>query len=91
MLRSPFRYLLTGSFIQYRPVSYTHPERDVSTSTELHITIPGNLDNPAKQLHTSLVWGYYGFMLDEILVQGFNVSFGLSEDGFYAKTNYNTW
>lgn len=86
-----FRYLLTGSFIQYRPVSYTHPERDVATATELHITIPGNLDNPAKQLKTSLVWAYYGLKLDGMLVQGFNVSFGLSEDGFYAKTYYNTW
>ncbi|KAJ6635881.1 Glycosylated lysosomal membrane protein [Pseudolycoriella hygida] len=80
-----------GSFIQYRPVSYTHPERDVSTSTELHITMPTNLDNPTIQLNTSLAWLYYGPLLNTILVQGFNVSFGMSGDGFYTKTNYSTW
>lgn len=81
----------TGSYIQYRPVSYTHPERDVSTSTELHITAPNNLDNPAYQLNSSLAWAFYGYQLDKILVQGFNVSFGQSDDGYYAHTNYNTW
>ncbi|KAG4065124.1 hypothetical protein HA402_007521 [Bradysia odoriphaga] len=80
-----------GSFIQYRPVSYTHPERDVSTSTELHITMPTNLDNPTTQLNSSLAWVYYGSLLNTILVQGFNVSFGMSGDGFYTKTNYSTW
>lgn len=83
--------MFTGSFIQYRPVSYTHPERDVSTATELHITIPANLDNPTTQLNTSLAWVYYGSLLDTILVQGFNVSFGMSGDGLYTKTNYSTW
>lgn len=84
---------IAGSYIQYRPVSYTHPARDVSTSTELQITKPTNLDNPTEQLNGSLAWSYYGNRLyeKELLVQGFNVSFGMSDDGFYTKTNYTTW
>ena len=72
-------------------MSYTHPERDVSTSTEVHITEPSNLHNPPAQLNGSLAYAYYGYMLDRVLVQGFNVSFGVSGDGFYNKTEYNSW
>lgn len=77
--------------MQYRPVCYTHRERDVSTSTETHITIPINLADPMAQLNGSLAYVYYGYMLDELLVQGFNVSYGLAGDGFYGKTMYNSW
>lgn len=44
-----------------------------------------------EQLNTSLAWAYYGYNLNNVLVQGFNVSFGYSGDGFYTKTNYSTW
>lgn len=79
-----------GGFIEYRPVSYTHPERDVSTSTETHQSEPVAIDSPANALNSTLAYAIYGQELDRLLVQGMNISFGFSGDGFYTKTNYTT-
>lgn len=79
-----------GGFIEYRPVSYTHPERDVATSTETRQSAPVAVQSPAATLQTTLAYALYGTKLDSLLVQGMNVSFGVSEDGFYRKTNYTT-
>uniref|UniRef100_A0A182QFW4 Lysosomal transcription factor n=1 Tax=Anopheles farauti TaxID=69004 RepID=A0A182QFW4_9DIPT len=79
-----------GGFIEYRPVSYTHPERDVATSTETRQSQPVTVQSPAAALQTTLAYALYGSKLDSLLVQGMNVSFGVSEDGFYRKTNYTT-
>lgn len=80
----------TGGYIEYRPVSYTHPERDVSTSTETHQSEPKSIESPANELKATLAYAMYGQKLDSLLVQGMNISFGLSGDGFYTKTNYTT-
>uniref|UniRef100_A0A8D8ABU8 Glycosylated lysosomal membrane protein n=2 Tax=Culex pipiens TaxID=7175 RepID=A0A8D8ABU8_CULPI len=79
-----------GGFIEYRPVSYTHPERDVSTSTETHQSEPQTVESPANALNSTLAYAIYGQELDRLLVQGMNISFGFSGDGFYTKTNYTT-
>lgn len=84
--------LITGSYVQYRPVSYTHPERDVSTATIVRISEATNLNlNVASALNGSLAWSYYGSNVTQALVQGFNVSIGNAQDGFYSRTNYTTW
>ncbi|XP_055607118.1 glycosylated lysosomal membrane protein-like [Uranotaenia lowii] len=80
----------TGGYIEYRPVSYTHPERDVSTSTDTHQSEPKSIENPASVLQSTLAFAFHGQRLDSLLVQGMNISFGLSGDGFYSKTNYTT-
>ena len=79
-----------GGYIEYRPVSYTHPERDVATSTETRQSQPITVRSPSAVLQTTLAYALYGNKLDSYLVQGMNVSFGVSEDGFYRKTNYTT-
>lgn len=79
-----------GGYIEYRPVSYTHPERDVATSTETRQSQPVTVQYPSAALNTTLAYALYGTRLDSFLVQGMNVSFGVSEDGFYRKTNYTT-
>ncbi|XP_021706130.1 glycosylated lysosomal membrane protein [Aedes aegypti] len=80
----------TGGYIEYRPVSYTHPERDVSTSTETHQSEPKAVEYPADALNATLAYAIYGQKLDTLLVQGMNISFGFSGDGFYTKSNYTT-
>lgn len=79
-----------GGYLEYRPVSYTHPERDVSTSTETHQTEPKSIEYAASALQKTLAFSIYGQKLDSLLVQGMNISFGFSGDGFYSKTNYTT-
>lgn len=80
----------TGGYIEYRPVSYTHPERDVSTSTETHQTAPAAIEYAADALNATLAYAIFGQRLDTLLVQGMNISFGFSGDGFYTKSNYTT-
>ncbi|KXJ69459.1 hypothetical protein RP20_CCG026942 [Aedes albopictus] len=80
----------TGGFVEYRPVSYTHPERDVSTSTETHQSEPKAIEFASDALNATLAYAIYGQKLDTLVVQGMNISFGFSGDGFYTKTNYTT-
>lgn len=80
----------TGGYLEYRPVSYTQPDRDVSTSTETHQTEPKAIEYAAHALNATLAYAIYGSKLDSLLVQGMNISFGFSGDGFYSKTNYTT-
>ncbi|XP_058059539.1 glycosylated lysosomal membrane protein-like [Anopheles bellator] len=81
-----------GGYLEYRPVSYTHPERDVATSTETRQSQPAKIESPAAVLNTTLAYAIFGAELDgaKLVVQGMNISFGVSEDGFYRKTNYTT-
>lgn len=56
------------------------------------MTAPLHLNDPKAELNGTLAWSYYGNDLeDKLLVQGFNVSFGIAEDGFYSRSNYTTW
>ncbi|KFB52045.1 AGAP004431-PA-like protein [Anopheles sinensis] len=79
-----------GGYMEYRPVSYTHPTREVAFSTETRQSQPVTIDSPSVALNTTLAYALYGASLGQQLVQGMNVSFGVSEDGFYRKTNYTT-
>ncbi|XP_058823640.1 glycosylated lysosomal membrane protein-like [Topomyia yanbarensis] len=84
-----FKYSI-GGYLEYRPVSYTHSERDVSTSTETHQSETKTVESPSEELQATLAYAIFGKQLDSLLVQGMNISFGLSGDGFYSKTNYTT-
>jgi hypothetical protein len=79
-----------GAYIQFRPVAYTHPERDVTTSTETHLD-PLMAVDAEEELQQTLAWSLYGKDVRNYLLQGLNVTFGLKGDGFYTKTNYTTW
>lgn len=83
-----------GSYVHYRPVSYRSAERDMGSATDVHLEEPQPIDDALvaeKRLDGSMAWSYYGFGVDEVLVQAYNVSFGRSGDGFYAKGMVNTW
>jgi len=77
-----------SSYFEYRPVSYTHPWRDVTTSTDTHLS---PLITPNSTFNeNSLAFAYFGYLKDH-LVQAANISFGQVNDGFYTKTNYTSF
>lgn len=80
-----------GSYVQFRPNSYTNERRELSSQTGVHLNEPLSIADPKTYLNNSLVASYNGFELEKSLVQSFNVTFGQSEDGFYTATNYTTW
>lgn len=81
-----------GSYMQFRPISYTKPDRDISTKTDVHLNKPYFIADANAYLNSTIVTTYYGDDLNKKnLVQLFNVSFGQSEDKFYSNTNYTTW
>lgn len=80
-----------SGYLQWRPVSYTHSDRDVTNST-------GSIFYPIRTAtaddylsKNSLLYMYYGERMFDVLVKRMNVSFGTWKDGFYKETNYNTW
>lgn len=83
--------LYSGSYLQFRPISYTEESRDLSSQTATHLSEPVFLANPKIYLNSSLAWSYYGNLLSDSLVQSFNISFGKKEDGFYTHSNFTTW
>lgn len=83
----------SGSYVHYRPVSYRGEERDMGGSTDVHCGRPRNVsgDGAAERLMGSMAWSFYGYGWERWLAQAYNVSFGRSEDGWYAKSPMNTW
>lgn len=82
---------ILGSYVQFRPISYTEESRDLGSETGLNLNKLIYIEDPKSYLNNSVAWSYYGPELDEILVQSVNVSFGTPEDGFYSHSNYTTW
>ncbi|XP_015586075.1 glycosylated lysosomal membrane protein isoform X2 [Cephus cinctus] len=80
-----------GAYIQWKPVSYTTAERDVTSSTDLiHYPLIVSY-NHTKAMKNSLLFAFYDENVTQLLVQKINVSMGLKGDRFYKKTNYTTW
>ena len=75
----------------WKPVAYIARERDISNSTDTNVYGILNVTNHTSQLNNSILYAYYSYILDNMLVQSTIVSFGAKEDGFYKKTNYTTW
>lgn len=80
-----------GGFVQWRPVVYTQPTRDMETSTEARHYPLINVTHPDVTFNNTLLFAFFGFEIDQHLTQAFNVSFGVSEDGFYNASSYTTW
>ncbi|KAJ0175312.1 hypothetical protein K1T71_009453 [Dendrolimus kikuchii] len=62
-----------GGFIQYRPVAYTAPKRDVSSSTNTHISTFNNTNLPIR---STLNVFYRGYLQNNLLSQEMFMSFG---------------
>uniref|UniRef100_A0A1B6MIL6 Uncharacterized protein n=2 Tax=Graphocephala atropunctata TaxID=36148 RepID=A0A1B6MIL6_9HEMI len=80
-----------GGYLQWRPVVYTSPDRDMTSSTE---TVEYAVAAPAEPLRTlnhTLLYSLLGNRLDEMLVVATNITFGEAGDGFFRKNQYATW
>ncbi|XP_058802303.1 glycosylated lysosomal membrane protein A-like [Phymastichus coffea] len=77
-------------YLQWRPVSYTHIDRDVtnSTGTVYYPLQKAVVDN---YFSNNLLYKYYGEGMYDVLVQRMNISMGEKRDKFYKATNYTTW
>ena len=42
-------------------------------------------------LSGTLAYGYYGDSINDLMIRATNISFGLSKDGGYNKTQVLTW
>ena len=65
-----------GGFIQWRPVAYTLPERDIESSTETKYYTIRNSTHPDKDFNNTLLFAFYGYSLESQLAQALNLSFG---------------
>lgn len=83
-----------GAFFQYRPVCYTTKWRTVSDSTELNqgdIVSFNNHEQDFDKFKYTLPFSYFGYTLGSRIAQGSNITFGMSNDGFYKKSNYTSF
>jgi len=79
------------SYMQWRPIAYSTMERELSSSTGLHVLPAVDVDKAASVYNNSMLYVLYGMDLDDIVVKAVNVSFGVKDDGFYKKTKYVAW
>lgn len=78
-----------GGFMEWRPVAYTSPEMNIETSTSAIHYAMKNVNQ--SYLKGSLLQDFYGQLSHQLTPQAVNVSFGVSEDGFYNAANFNAW
>ena len=79
------------SYLQWRPVVYTTPARDLSSSTDVTVQHSQEVRNPAKLLGKSMLYAFYGEDLEDMLVRRVVVTLGAAGDGFYKKTKFQAW
>lgn len=80
-----------GGYLQWRPVVYQSPAREMTTSTETVQYSIMSVDNPKRDLAQTLLYSALSDRFSSSLVTATNVTFGAVADGFYAKTNYAAW
>lgn len=83
-----------GAFFQYRPVCYTTKYRTVSGSTELKQGDIKNFNNSEDEIEiflSTLPFSYFGYTIETKIAQRTNITFGLSGDGFYSRSNYTSF
>ncbi|XP_012257715.2 glycosylated lysosomal membrane protein B-like [Athalia rosae] len=82
---------MEGGYLQWRPVSYTAADRDVTSSTKAQYYALVHVDNHVQSANNSLLYSFYGYTVDKILLEKINISLGSKGDGFYKKGNYSSW
>ncbi|XP_038073610.1 glycosylated lysosomal membrane protein A-like [Patiria miniata] len=79
-----------GSYVQWKPVSYVKKGRTMENARHVYEykleTTRENIDMP----QTSIVRAFFSPKEIE-QIGALNVSFGITKDGFYKKTNYVSW
>jgi len=79
------------SYIQWRPVVYTTPARELSESTGVVVNTSVKVTKIDEHLNKTLLYILYGDDLNQYFVRKVNVTFGSPKDGFYKKTKYHAW
>jgi hypothetical protein len=79
------------AYLQWRPVSYIKPDRDVTNSSSTISYPVKNATTDSYFNNKNLFYSYYGENLFNILVQRMNISLGGKGDNFYKETQYATW
>jgi len=95
-LRTPILNKREQSFIQWKPICYTAENRDVEDSVDVwaypfHGVLKNHTERDSSDIHDSILWGYYGDDVEDILFESFRISFGTHQDGFYNKTKHISW
>ncbi|XP_046332564.1 glycosylated lysosomal membrane protein-like [Haliotis rufescens] len=80
-----------GAFVQWKPVCYQDTPRSRSVATSVQKYALGDIKNVTSLLKSSLAYAYFSDDLFSMNSATTNVSFGLSKDGSYTKTNYTSW
>ena len=82
-----------GGFVQWKPVCYQKHTRSRNVATTVKKYQLGDTHNVTELLMTSVAHAFYGSQLSQkgVAKHSLNISFGLSKDGTYFKTNYLSW
>lgn len=81
----------SGGYLQWRPVVYLSPAREMTTSTETVQYSVMPVTDPRQDLAQTLLYSALSDRLANMLVTATNITFGSVGDGFYTKTNYAAW
>ncbi|XP_037874393.1 glycosylated lysosomal membrane protein B [Bombyx mori] len=88
-IKTPESYVKDdGGYIQFRPVGYTEPKREVSSSTSVRVS---PLKKSAVPERSTLERFFRDFETESLLVQDVFVSIGLTGDQFYRQHNFTSW
>ncbi|KAL5004804.1 hypothetical protein ScPMuIL_018260 [Solemya velum] len=80
-------------YAQWKPVCYLKSARSRSDGTKM-ITSPLQRNSThldMEGLKQTIAYAYFGDKLLNMEIGGTNLSFGLSQDGFYTKTEHTAW
>ena len=80
-----------GAYLQWKSVCYKEEVRSVQTSTGVE---KYDLQATNVTANISVALAFFGWRLltpGKLLVRATNVSFGFTDDKFYASTNYSAW
>ncbi|XP_013394572.1 glycosylated lysosomal membrane protein A isoform X2 [Lingula anatina] len=83
-----------GGYLQWKPVVYLTEERSSQKQTQAKHYDTMKADHSVIKSMVpmrSLAMAFFGDQLNTMTLNATNISFGLPEDGFYAKSNYTVW
>ncbi|ESO94478.1 hypothetical protein LOTGIDRAFT_118279 [Lottia gigantea] len=82
-----------GGYLEWKPICYTKTDRDRLSGTFVAYYSETNAKEQGGLLEESIAYTYFGNVLftTKYSKSATNISFGLSKDGFYTKTNYTVW
>lgn len=81
----------SNGFFQWKPVCYTSSSRSRSAATKVKyydLTDLSDRENTTMLLNSSIIYTLFD---ENAIMRATNVSFGLSQDGFYLLSNYTAW